>query len=114
VAAYDSPGFTDHYPGGDGPHGTGAPGSQGIEASETAGAAVGRPIVSLPGFSSQLPEGMPRLSVTAGDTSAMSSDAPVPPGGDPLTGIPLSDIASSGPYPAWRDPYPHPGAGGRA
>ena len=114
MAAYDSPGFTDHYPGGDGPHGTGAPGSQGIEASETAGAAVGRPIVSLPGFSSQLPEGMPRLSVTAGDTSAMSSDAPVPPGGDPLTGIPLSDIASSGPYPAWRDPYPHPGAGGRA
>jgi hypothetical protein len=93
---------------------TGAPGSPGITAAETAGAEVGRPTVSVPGASSQLPESMPRVSVTAGDTSAMSSDAPVPPGGDPLTGIPLSDIASMGPYPAWHDPYPHPGAGGRA
>src|SRR6516164_9751959 len=78
---------------------TGAPGSPGITASETAGPDVGRPVVSVPGASSQLPESMPRLSVTAGDTSAMSSDAPVPPSGDPLTGIPLSDIASMGPHP---------------
>jgi hypothetical protein len=27
MSNYDSPGFTDRYPGGDGPHGTGAPGS---------------------------------------------------------------------------------------
>jgi hypothetical protein len=68
-------------------------------------------VVSVPGASSQVPESMPRVSVASGDTCSMSSDGPIPPSGDPLTGIPLADIASEGPYPAWREPYPHPGAG---
>jgi hypothetical protein len=91
---------------------TGAPGTEGISAATTAGAEVGHPTVTDPGSSSQAPQ--PTVTVLAGDTCSLSSDSPVPAGGDPLSGIPLSDIASMGPYPAWREPYPHPGAGGRA
>jgi hypothetical protein len=93
---------------------TGAPGSPGITAAETAGPEVGRPVVSVPGASSQVPESMPRLSVTAGDTSAMSSDAPVPPGGDPLTGLGLDFIASTGAGQGTVVTPHHPGAARRS
>lgn len=54
-----------------------APGSQGDTASETSGAEVGNPVVSMPQASSQVPANMPRVQVLAGDTSGMSSDQPV-------------------------------------
>jgi hypothetical protein len=57
---------------------------------------------------------MPRLSVTAGDTSAMSSDAPVPPGGDPLTGLGLDFIASTGAGQGTVVTPHHPGAARRS
>jgi hypothetical protein len=39
---------------------------------------------------------MPTVPVLAGDTSGMSSDAPVPATGDPLTGLGLDSIADTG------------------
>ena len=76
---------------------TGAPGMAGITAEMDAGGVVGTPIVSAPFASSQVPENMPRLPVTAGDTCSMSSDAPVPSGGgDPMTGLGLGFIAATG------------------
>lgn len=75
---------------------TGAKGSMGITAEQTAGGVIGTPVVSVPGASSQLAESMPTVPVMAGDTSAMSSDAPVPAQGDPMTGLGLDFIASTG------------------
>jgi hypothetical protein len=57
---------------------TGYPGSPSPDqAPATAGPVVGRPVVSAPFGSSQLPENMPRLPVTSGDTSGFSDDLPV-------------------------------------
>ena len=78
------------------PSGTGAPGSSGITAEMDAGPVVGRPVVSALFMSSQVPENMPTTTVSAGDTCSMSSDAPVPSGGDPMTGLKLDFIASTG------------------
>ena len=75
---------------------TGAPGSPGITAEMDAGPVVGRPVVSVPFTSSQVPENMPTVAVTSGDTCAMASDAPVPSTGDPLTGLTLGFIADTG------------------
>lgn len=75
---------------------SGAPGSPGVTAGMTAGPVVGTPVVSVPGASSQLSESVPRLPVTSGDTSGMSSDAPVPAGGDPLTGLSLGQVTLTG------------------
>ena len=57
---------------------TGAPGTAGITAEMDAGPVVGLPVVSMPFTSSQVPENMPTVAVTSGDTCAMASDAPVP------------------------------------
>lgn len=72
---------------------TGFPGSPSPNtAAATAGPVVGNPVVSTPLASSQVPENMPRLPVTSGDTDGMSGDLPVrvtalcPPGAD-VTGI---------------------------
>jgi hypothetical protein len=76
---------------------SGAPGSEGISAAETAGPELGRPVVSNPYGSSQVAANMPTVQVLAGDTCSLSSDAPVPSsGGDPLTGLGLDAIASTG------------------
>lgn len=76
------------------PAGTGAPGSQGDTAAESAGTQVGDPIVSNPYGSSQVPENMPRVSVLSGDTSGMSSDQAVQ--ASPITPGPASQYLSTG------------------
>ena len=73
---------------------TGAPGSPVAAPESTQGPVVGSPAVLGPYQSAQLP--VTRVDVTAGDTSAMSSDGPVPSTGDPLTGLGLDFIASTG------------------
>jgi hypothetical protein len=60
---------------------TGAPGGDGITAAMTAGPEVGRPVIRPLYQSAQTPG--EAVTVLAGDTCALSSDAPVPPGGDP-------------------------------
>jgi len=84
------------FPGIANPVGTGAPGSVGDTASETAGGLVASPVVSIPGFSSQLAEGRPTLDVMAGDTSAMSSDMPVGDHFASLTGVDQGAMLSTG------------------
>jgi hypothetical protein len=92
---------------------TGAPGSPGVQASQTFGPVIGNPVISLPGFSSQLPEGRPTLPVAAGDTCSSSADAPVP-GMDPLTGLSLADVTQTGAGQGTVVTPHHPGAGSRA
>jgi hypothetical protein len=75
---------------------SGAPGTPGITAAQFAGGVVGTPVVSVPYASSQLAESRPTVGVMAGDTCSLSSDAPVPPGGDPLTGLSLAQVAETG------------------
>jgi hypothetical protein len=78
---------------------TGAGGSPSVQDSPPGvggGPVIARPVVSIPGYSSQLPEGTPSVPVTAGDTCAVSSDTPVPASGDPLTGLTLADITTTG------------------
>jgi hypothetical protein len=78
---------------------TGAPGSPGVQdapAGSGGGGVIASPVVSVPFASSQLAESMPRLPVTAGDTAGMTSDAPVPVSGDPLTGLSLADVTQTG------------------
>jgi hypothetical protein len=73
---------------------TGFPGSDSPDvASATHGPVVGNPIVSVPLASSQVPENMPRLPVTSGDTSGFSDDLPVHQ--DVLT-PPMSDVTGIG------------------
>lgn len=74
---------------------TGAPGSAVASPGSTQGAVIGSPVVSTPYASSQAAENMPRVPVTSGDTSGMSSDGPVP-GTDPLTGLSLGEICGTG------------------
>jgi len=116
VAKYDEPGFVSPIPGNPNfnARADAGPGTPGITASETAGAEVGRPVVSVVGISSQVPEGMTRLSVVAGDTCSLSSDAPVPSGGDPLTGLSLAQVTETGAGSGNANPYRHPNAGGAA
>ena len=59
---------------------TGAPGTEGITAAESAGPVVGSPVISAPFGSSQVPANMAHVDVVSGDTSAFSSDRPVNPG----------------------------------
>jgi hypothetical protein len=75
---------------------TGAPGSQ-SNPDASYGPVIASPVVSIPGASSQVAANMPRLPVTTGDTVGMSSDSVVPvPGGDPLTGLGVDFLASTG------------------
>ena len=74
--------------------GSSAPGSQGDTASETGGTEVGSPVVSVPGASSQVPASMPRVSVTSGDTSGMSSDQAVQ--ASPITPGPVDAYLTTG------------------
>lgn len=78
------------------PAGTGAGGTPVPGPEVSAGPVVGNPVVSTPYASSQAAENLPRVTVTSGDTCAMSSDAPVPADGDPLTGLGLSFVADTG------------------
>jgi hypothetical protein len=76
---------------------TGAPGTPGSAAESAGGAVVGSPVVTVgPYASSQIPVNVPRIDVTQGDTCAMTSDAPVPLSGDPMTGVSLADITQTG------------------
>ena len=95
LAGYDSPGYQNLMPGlGDRDSWQTAPGSAGITAAENAGVVVGSPAVSSVWQSSQLP--VSHVDVLAGDTCAMSSDAPVPAGGDPMTGLSLAQVTQTG------------------
>lgn len=85
---------------------TGAPGSPGDSAGETSGPVVGSPVVSNPQASSQVPENMPRVSVTAGDTSGMSSDQAVQ--ASPITPGPVAGYLSTGAGQGNPNPYRHP------
>lgn len=76
------------------PAGTGAPGTPTVPPSTSAGADLARVTVTNLYGSSQVSQ--PTAVVTAGDTCAMSSDAPVPAGGDPMTGLSLADVADTG------------------
>lgn len=73
---------------------TSAPGTPvpGPEVSE--GPLLARVPVTIPGASSQF--GADTVAVMAGDTCSMSADAPVPSGGDPLTGLSLSQVTETG------------------
>lgn len=73
---------------------TGAPGTAVPGPETSAGPVVGTPAVVAPYASSQAP--IPRVEVTSGDTCSMSADAPVPAGGDPLTGLSLADVTQTG------------------
>jgi hypothetical protein len=93
-----------------------APGSPGVQdqaAGVGGGPVIATPVVSIPGASSQLAENMPHLPVTTGDTAGMTSDAPVPPGGDPLTGLGLDSIANTGAGSGTVITPHHPNAGSR-
>jgi hypothetical protein len=79
------------------PDGTGAPGTAGVQPSDTAGTVIATPrILSSPYSSSQVEGNFSTVAVTSGDTSSSSADAPVPVTGDPLTGLSLADITSTG------------------
>ena len=71
---------------------TGAPGSQGVSSSDTAGGVVGTVTVTAPGTSSQAPQ--PVVTVTAGATTGSADDvaahvSAISPG-------PAGDYASTG------------------
>lgn len=97
------------------PDGTGAPGSPGVQDSPPGsggGGVIASPVVSVPFASSQVAESMPRVPVTAGDTAGMTSDSPVPPSGDPLTGLSVADVTQTGAGHGTAGHIPHPNAGG--
>src|SRR5258708_4841678 len=75
---------------------TGATGSAGITASETAGGLLASPVVSTPYASAQIPANRPTVAVMAGDTCSSSADAPVPVTGDPMTGLSLAQVTTTG------------------
>jgi hypothetical protein len=111
-AQYDNAGAL--FGGATGYASTGAPGSPGDTAAQTAGPVIGSPVVSVPFASSQLPANMPRLDVTAGDTSGMSSDQPVGDGFSTLSGVSPAAMSTTGAGQGNPDPYRHPGAGSRS
>jgi hypothetical protein len=80
--------------GSDLPAGTGAMGTPTVPASVSAGPSLGTVTVTPNFGSSQVQQ--PTVVVTTGDTCAMSSEAPVPAGGDPLTGLTLGQVADTG------------------
>jgi hypothetical protein len=75
------------------PQGTGAPGSAVAGPETSAGPVLGTVTVTANYGSSQVDQ--PVATVRAGDTCAMSTDSPVPAGGD-WTGVPQSFIQSTG------------------
>lgn len=74
---------------------TGAPGSVVPGPEVSGGPVIARPAISMPFTSSQVPENMPTVPVTSGDTCSMSSDSPVPAAGD-WTGVPQASIQGTG------------------
>ena len=81
--------------GGPGGYGsTGAAGSASAVAESAGGATLATVTVTTPGSSSQIPQ--PQLSVQAGDTSAFSTDAPIPLSGDPLSGLSFAQVTQTG------------------
>ncbi len=85
---------------------TGAPGSPSAGDAPESGAVIGRPGVSVPYASSQVPANMPTVAVTVGDTSGMSADSPTAGavGGD------RAEYVSHGPH-TGRTTTRHPNAG---
>ena len=75
------------------PMGTGAPGTA-TTPDTTVGPVVGSPAVVVTYASSQAP--IAHVDVTTGDTCSLSSDAPVPVSGDPLTGLSLALVTQTG------------------
>jgi hypothetical protein len=86
-----------------------APGSAGGGPETSAGPEVGRPVVSVPGASSQVPASMPVVTVTAGDTSGMSTDRPVNPSAFQGDAGPQMDTGAGQ---GNANPYRHPASGG--
>jgi hypothetical protein len=74
---------------------TGAPGTPGVTAAESAPVLASGVIVSVAGQSSQVAPDLATVSV--GDTIGMASDSVVPRGtGDPLSGLSWSDVSETG------------------
>jgi hypothetical protein len=90
---------------------TGAGGSPGDTAAQTGGPVIGSPVVSAPYGSSQLPANMPRLDVTAGDTSGMSSDQAVGDNFAELSGADRGAMSSTGAGAGSVSSPHHPNAG---
>jgi hypothetical protein len=98
--------------GSDLPAGTGAEGTPGVTAAQSSGPVLGSPVVSNPFGSSQVAANLPTAQVVSGDTCSSSADGPVPPAGDPLTGISLDAICSTGAgRGSLRDSHPNAGYG---
>lgn len=72
---------------------TGAPGTA-TNPDTSVGAVVGSPAVVVNYASSQAP--IAHVDVLAGDTCSLSSDAPVPVSGDPMSGLTLADVCETG------------------
>ena len=75
MASYDSPGFQDRTPAGPVNQSTGAPGSEGVSASDTAGAVIGSAQPRSVLFAPSVP--VPEVRVHAGDTTGFSDDQPI-------------------------------------
>jgi hypothetical protein len=73
---------------------TGATGSEGVTAAQSSGPVVGsvmpRSVMFAPSTS------IPEVQVVSGDTCSSSADGPVPPSGDPMTGLSLAQICETG------------------
>jgi hypothetical protein len=74
------------------PETTGAAGSQGAMVSEHAPLAT----VTVTDVYGSSQTAQPSALVGVGDTNAMPGDAPVPAGGDPLTGLSVADVCDTG------------------
>ena len=85
---------------------TGAPGSASAAPESGGGATIGTVTVTTQGASSQIPQ--PQVSVQQGDTCAFASDSPVPPAGDPLSGLGLAQVTQTGAGEgSWHQPHPN-------
>lgn len=92
----DEPGFVARTPTGDFDERSGAPpGTAGITAAMSA-ATLATVRVNASGLPDGTGEGRTPVTVSVGDSCGMSSDAPVPPGGDPLTGLGQTDVCETG------------------
>ena len=84
---------------------TGAGGSPTALPSDNAPVLESGVVVSVPGQSSQVTPDM--TTVHLGDTAG-ASFGPTPPGGDPLTGLSVADLTSTGAGAGHGDHFPHP------
>jgi hypothetical protein len=90
---------------------TGAPGTPTPSASVSQGPEVGRPVIRAPYQSAQTPGDA--VSVLSGDTCSSSVDGPVPPGGDPLTGLSVEQVTMTGAGQGHASHFVHPNSAAR-